>query len=82
MSAATALFLKQIAPEHERVVAMSAHDALEGLVPLLDRLLAVGSAARLQDTEESWREAYRRLLNASVLIRAAELTAARTLLHR
>ena len=75
MSAATALVLKQIAQgaEHELVVAISAQDALEELLPLLDRLLAVGNAARLQDTEEGWREAHRRLLNASVLIRVAEL---------
>ena len=71
----TARVLKQIAQEakHELHVAISAQDALEELVPLLDRLLAVGVAARLQDTEEGWREAHRRLLNASVLIRVAEL---------
>ena len=75
MSAATALVLKQIAQgaEHELVVAISAQDALGELLPLLDRLLTVGNAARLQDTEEGWREAHRRVLNASVLIRVAEL---------
>lgn len=75
MRQATARVLNQIAQgaEHELVVAVSSQDALEELVPLLDRLLAVGNAARRQDTEEGWREAHRRLLNASVLIRVAEL---------
>lgn len=73
--AATARVLNRIAQgaEHELVVAISAQDALEELAPLVGRLLAVGNTARLQDTEEGWREAHRRLLNASVLIRGAEL---------
>lgn len=73
--AATARVLRQVAQgaEHELVVAISAEDALAELMPLLDRLLAVGYAARPQDTEEGWCEAHRRLLDASVLIRVAEL---------
>lgn len=75
MQTATVRVLQQVAQgaEHELIVAISAQDALEELLPLLDRLLAVGDDARLQDTEEAWREAHRRLLNASVLIRVAEL---------
>ena len=75
LGVATAQRLKQIGEGagHELVVPVSASEAIAELVPLLDRLMAVGYAAHEENTTEGWQRAHRLTLDANVMIRVSEL---------
>ncbi len=75
LAIAVAQRLKPIAQgaEHELEVSLSVADAMAELIPLLDRLLAIGDTAFVQNTEEGMQQAYRVTLDGNVLIRVNEL---------
>lgn len=75
LAAAAALQLKQIGQgaEHELEVPLAVADAMAELIPLLDRLLAIGDAAFVQNTTEGMHQAHRLALDGNVLIRVSEL---------